>query len=321
MLATLHITLNRQHCCHPLMCVPFSALSDIVDMAFKFNNILSPLVDELIRINTGILIPTHQSPSGRFVQVKLLCLYGDVLATKKVTGYTSHSATKFCSFCHEEHSKIPNLKPSRRREKEETISSATKLKEANSSAIKENILRETGVQCSELDQLVYWDPSRHDVLGVMHNWLKGILQGHFCYRWKFGCVPPNQAQKKHRNDSRTNSVPTKQARIAIELATMDINDKHLFSKPDDDDDEDIILNGGSGGGFFFEDDVERFCTRMKQAVLPPGVPHLPLNLGEAKHGKLSSSQWHALFVIYLHSNWYKFLANTPQLIACTNVVF
>ncbi|KNZ45053.1 hypothetical protein VP01_8538g1, partial [Puccinia sorghi] len=248
-----------------------------------FNNLLSPLVDELIQLDTGILIPTHQYPSGRFVQVKLLCLYGDILATKKVAGYASHSATKFCSFCHKEHSNIPNLKLSKRREKEETISSATKSKEAESSATQDNILRETGVR---------W----HVVLGVMHNWLEGILQGHFRYRWKFGCVPPNQAQKKRRNDSRANSGPTKQARITIEPATMEIDDKDLSSESDDDDDEDILLNGGSGGGFFLEDDVERFRTRMKQVVLPPGVPHLPLNLGEAKHGKLSASQWHALFV-------------------------
>ncbi|KNZ57377.1 hypothetical protein VP01_2174g4 [Puccinia sorghi] len=42
---------------------------------------------------------------------------------------------------------------------------------------------------------------RHVVLGVMKNWLQGILQGHFCYCWKFGCVPPNQvfqtSQVKH----------------------------------------------------------------------------------------------------------------------------
>ncbi|KNZ62635.1 hypothetical protein VP01_12446g1, partial [Puccinia sorghi] len=82
----------------------------------KFNNLLSPLVYELIQLDTGILIPTHQYPSCWFV--------------KKVAGYASHSATKFCSFCHEDHSNIPNLKLSRRREKEETISSATKSKEA-----------------------------------------------------------------------------------------------------------------------------------------------------------------------------------------------
>ncbi|KNZ43957.1 hypothetical protein VP01_9675g1, partial [Puccinia sorghi] len=48
---------------------------------------------------------------------------------------------------------------------------------AKSSATQDNILRETGVQWSELDQIVYWDPSRQ---GVMQNWLEGILQGQFC---------------------------------------------------------------------------------------------------------------------------------------------
>jgi hypothetical protein len=66
----------------------------------SFNHLLTPIVDKLIKLDTGIIIPTYQFPAGRFVQIKLLCVYGDVLATKKVVGYASHFATKFCSFCH-----------------------------------------------------------------------------------------------------------------------------------------------------------------------------------------------------------------------------
>ncbi|EFP83807.2 uncharacterized protein PGTG_09520 [Puccinia graminis f. sp. tritici CRL 75-36-700-3] len=117
---------------------------------------------------------------------------------------------------------------------------------------------------------------------------------------------------------------------------MDLDDDEILYESDDD--EDILLNGGFGGSFFTEDDVEKFCNGMKHVVLPPGVPHLPLNLGEASHGKLTASQWHALYVfiiplviceiyitdvgsIDLRSNRYKFLANTAQLVQCTNVVF
>jgi hypothetical protein len=146
-----------------------------------FNHLLGPLVDELISLDAGIIIPTHQFPAGRLVQVKLLCVYGDVLASKKVVGYASHSATKFCSFCHAEKSNIHLLQLARRREKSETISVACNSKNATSATRQDEILKKTGVRWSELNRLHYWDPSRHVVLGVMHNWLEGVLQGHFCY--------------------------------------------------------------------------------------------------------------------------------------------
>jgi hypothetical protein len=117
---------------------------------------------------------------------------------------------------------------------------------------------------------------------------------------------------------------------------MDLDDDDIPYESDDKDD--ILLNSGFGGSFFTDDDVEKFRAGMKHVVLPPGVPHLPLNLGETTHGKLSASQWHALYVfiiplviceIYIadvgaidvRSNRYKFLANTAQLVQCTNVVF
>ncbi|KAI7965084.1 hypothetical protein MJO29_003182 [Puccinia striiformis f. sp. tritici] len=124
---------------------------------------------------------------------------------------------------------------------------------------------------------------------------------------------------------------------------MDIDEDEggIFSGSDDDDDnifKDILLNGGLQGGFFSQDDIKCFCAGMKHVVLPPGVPHLPHNLREPKHGKLSASQWHALFVfiipivlldmyldnvgkIDLKSNLYKFLVNTAHLVQCTNVIF
>ncbi|POV94441.1 hypothetical protein PSHT_16221 [Puccinia striiformis] len=278
--------------------------------------------------------------AGRFVQVKLLCVYGDILATKKVVGYASHSATKFCSFCHAKQCDIHLLQLAKRRKKDKTISAAKDSKKADSVSAQEKILANTGVRWSELNRLTYWDPSRHVVLGVMHNWLEGILQGHFRYRWKFWAVSSDEAKKKRKGtyyDKPNKRRKTKGA------SSMDIDEDEggIFSGSDDDDDdifEDILLNGGLQGGFFSQDDIKRFRAGMKHVVLPPGVPHLPHNLGEPKHGKLSASQWHALFVfiipivlldiyldnvgkIDLKSNLYKFLVNTAHLVQCTNVVF
>ena len=162
-----------------------------------FNHILSPLIDELTQLDPGVLIPTHQFWAGWFVQVKLLCVYGDVLATRKVVVFASHSVTEFCSFFHAEQAKISEIQLSRRWQKAKIISSTSNLKKSTLETAQGTIPKATGVQWSELNCLLYWDPSCHVVLGVMHNWIEGILQGHFCYQWKLGWVPPNEAKKKH----------------------------------------------------------------------------------------------------------------------------
>ncbi|KAG0151204.1 hypothetical protein CROQUDRAFT_706042, partial [Cronartium quercuum f. sp. fusiforme G11] len=63
------------------------------------NHVLSPIVDELLVLEKGFQVRTHQYPHGQMVQIKLLGLVGDIVATHKVTGYASHSAVCFCSFC------------------------------------------------------------------------------------------------------------------------------------------------------------------------------------------------------------------------------
>ncbi|KAG0142567.1 hypothetical protein CROQUDRAFT_681475 [Cronartium quercuum f. sp. fusiforme G11] len=63
------------------------------------NHVLAPIIDQLLVLNKGFRVSTHQYPGGRVVQVKLLGLVGDIVATHKVAGYTSHSTTSFCSYC------------------------------------------------------------------------------------------------------------------------------------------------------------------------------------------------------------------------------
>ncbi|KAI7967761.1 hypothetical protein MJO29_001038 [Puccinia striiformis f. sp. tritici] len=261
-------------------------------------------VDDWNRTNQDLQDQGYTSDiqhAGRFVQVKLLCVYGDILATKKVVGYASHSATKFCSFCHAKQCDIHLLQLAKRRKKDKTISAAKDSKKADSVSAQEKILANTGVRWSELNRLTYWDPSRHVVLGVMHNWLEGILQGHFCYRWKFWAVSSDEAKKKQKGTYYDKPNKRRKTKGASSM-DIDKDEGGIFSGSDDDDDdifEDILLNGGLQGGFFSQDDIKRFRAGMKHVVSPPGVPHLPHNLGEPKHGKLSASQWHALFVFII----------------------
>ncbi|KNZ58775.1 uncharacterized protein VP01_1864g3 [Puccinia sorghi] len=84
---------------------------------------------------------------------------------QKVVGYTSHSATKFCSFCHSEQANIPLLQLSRRIFKEETQSLAKESKDMETSTAQNVVLKQSG---------------------VMHNWIEGILQGNFHFCWSVG---------------------------------------------------------------------------------------------------------------------------------------
>ncbi|MBW0571572.1 hypothetical protein O181_111287 [Austropuccinia psidii MF-1] len=49
------------------------------------NNVLKPLVEELIELNNGKNINTPGHPHGRKVIVKLVCLIGDIVATHKLS--------------------------------------------------------------------------------------------------------------------------------------------------------------------------------------------------------------------------------------------
>ncbi|KNZ56973.1 hypothetical protein VP01_2275g2 [Puccinia sorghi] len=180
--------------------------------------------------------------------VKLLAVLGDIPATKKVAGYASHSATKFCAFYHAKQTKIPLLQLSRRRKKEEKILSAQNSKDATAQEV---ILKDSV---------------------VMHNWLEGILQGHLCFRWRFGDLPPQRGQRKRRHRPISNSVSNKPGRIVVE-SFMDIDPKDLTDLSEDDEDDDLLLNAGFGGSIFYQK--------------------------RPSHGKLSASQWHALFVFII----------------------
>jgi hypothetical protein len=57
------------------------------------NNVLRPLVNNLLTLLQSLHIPTHQFPNGRPFTAELGVLLGDVVATHKVAGFASHLAT------------------------------------------------------------------------------------------------------------------------------------------------------------------------------------------------------------------------------------
>jgi hypothetical protein len=68
----------------------------------EMNHFLKPLVEEMKEFWRGINFnSTAKHPLvGRTIHAAIWPIHGDVPAMKKVTAFTSHSSTHFCSLCH-----------------------------------------------------------------------------------------------------------------------------------------------------------------------------------------------------------------------------
>ncbi|KAG0141093.1 hypothetical protein CROQUDRAFT_686991 [Cronartium quercuum f. sp. fusiforme G11] len=111
------------------------------------NHVLKLLVDELLVLRKGITLKTHQFPEGRNIHVKILGLLGDVVATHKVAGFSSHSGSKFCSFCDctlaEKDEMVLDL--SQKRTKAEVLSQAERWAKAKTVTQKDKLVTNYGV--------------------------------------------------------------------------------------------------------------------------------------------------------------------------------
>ncbi|EIE90280.1 hypothetical protein G6F46_012411 [Rhizopus delemar] len=65
----------------------------------QIQNFLKPLVDELLVLYNGVVMPTYQNSNGEVVRVALMSINCDMPAARKVAGYMGTMATKACNKC------------------------------------------------------------------------------------------------------------------------------------------------------------------------------------------------------------------------------
>ncbi|MBW0471981.1 hypothetical protein O181_011696 [Austropuccinia psidii MF-1] len=94
------------------------------------NNILKPLVDELMELNWEVAIKTPNYPHVRRVIIRLVGLFGDIIATHKVGGFMSHSAKHFFSWCEIEENKRVELMLGKGGKKREFLGASHQWKDA-----------------------------------------------------------------------------------------------------------------------------------------------------------------------------------------------
>ncbi|MBW0594257.1 hypothetical protein O181_133972, partial [Austropuccinia psidii MF-1] len=133
------------------------------------NNILKPLVDELLKLNQTVNIQTYQHSNGRNVSVKLAALIGNIVATHKVSRFALHSAHRLCSWCEVTKKDIEKVVVGKCRNKRDTLELSIRWHHQKQIRKRESLVKKTGVRWSELNRLPYWDPSKDVVLGMMHN--------------------------------------------------------------------------------------------------------------------------------------------------------
>ena len=86
----------------------------------------------------------------------------------------------------------------------EVLSKAAEWNEATTKKARKEIFKDHGVRWSSLHELPYGDPVHHTLLGVMHNWIEGLLQHHARIRWGIGVIP----SKANEDDELDNSTTT-----------------------------------------------------------------------------------------------------------------
>lgn len=158
-------------------------------------HLLRPLITYLQQyFSEGISIITPNHPDGFIWKVAILPLLGDLPAIRKLTGWLSHSAHRFCPWCSVTSDKVGRLDYGkwRRRSPEKARKYMWKWKQAKTKVAREEIQRKKGVRYTPLVELPYWDPIASLVLGFMHAWLEGVLSDHLRICWAVG-LPKKEA--------------------------------------------------------------------------------------------------------------------------------
>lgn len=150
--------------------------------------VADPIIDRLKPMWHGRLVKTNQHPEGIIKRVAILARLGDLLAIKKALGFAGVAAHQFCSFCKLLHNNLDDLNylSWEARTGPEVLLAAHEWRDATTKKRRKEIFKEHGVRWSSLHGLPYGDPVRHTLLGIMHNWLEGVLQHHARVRWGIG---------------------------------------------------------------------------------------------------------------------------------------
>jgi hypothetical protein len=149
------------------------------------NPYLKPLVDNLIDFwEPGVKFSqTYNYKAGHLVCSALLLLVCDLPAARKAAGFASAAHEHFCSICHCTHSQHSyghlDYHMWQRRTNSECRSFASRFEAAQDEGTRAQLFKESGIHCSGLLRLPYFDIVQCVVVDAMHNLFLGLIKEHF----------------------------------------------------------------------------------------------------------------------------------------------
>lgn len=158
------------------------------------NTYLVPLVDDLLKLYSGVTLPNPHSIFGSTnIRAVLSCIVCDLPATRKVCGFLGQNATKGCSKCLHEFKTVSfgskadfsgydcdDWEP---RDLNLHHKKSIDAKNAFTASEREQIEKSNGARYTELSRLPYLNIIRHHVIDPMHNLFLGLAK-HVTNTWK-----------------------------------------------------------------------------------------------------------------------------------------
>lgn len=183
-----------------------------------------PIIDHLERMWPGRKMRTFLNPEGTLIRIAVLPAIGDLLAMRKALGFAGVASHHFCSFCLLRRADIDNLDYQTwpLRIGVHVLSAAESWRQSTTKKNRKEIFAAHGVRWSSLHRLIYRDPVRHTVLGLMHNWIEGILQHHCRFKWGIGIPTAVGKSSSSKDDD-----PSVSQTPSPHFAPMDIDEDIL----------------------------------------------------------------------------------------------
>jgi len=149
------------------------------------NPYLKPLINDLIDFwENGVKFSrTYNWKAGRLVRCALLLLVCDLPGARKTAGFASSAHEHFCSVCHCTRSQHGyghlDYHSWRSRTNSECRSFASPFEAAENEGTRAELFKQSGMRCSELLRLPYFDVVQCVVVDAMHNLFLGLIKEHF----------------------------------------------------------------------------------------------------------------------------------------------
>lgn len=140
-----------------------------------------PVISQVERLWAGRVLRSYRYPEGISRRVGVLPAIGDLLAMRKALGFAGvGSFAHFCSFCllHKHNIEETDVRLFIPRNGTDVRAASEQWRTATTKKARNEIFKAHGVRWSSLHTLSYRDPVKHTVLGLMHNWIEGVLQHH-----------------------------------------------------------------------------------------------------------------------------------------------